>query len=70
MKQKLGIFLVLVGGMMALAYPFGAEWNCSIASYFGLRKMTYTEALGVLQAVSSAVMIGVFTVKLFRDEDE
>lgn len=56
-------FTILFFGMV-----FGWAWNASVASYFGLRKMTYAEAFSFLQMVVSVTIIAVFTVKLFRSE--
>ncbi len=66
--SRLGVFMVLTVGMFGLAWAFGSGWNLSIASYFGLRKITYTESLGILQAVSIVTVIMAFTVKVFRDD--
>lgn len=66
--SRLGVFVMLSAGTIGLGWVAGWEWNSSIASYFGLRKMTYSEAIGLLQLVSSVTMIITFTVKLFRDD--
>lgn len=66
--NRAGVFFFLMAGMFLGAWLFGSSWNSSVASYFGLRKMTYSEALGVLHLVSMAAATMTFTVKLFRDD--
>jgi len=66
--SRAGVFFGLLAAMFFGAWLFGSAWNASIASYFGLRKMTYSEALGVLHMVSMATITLTFTVKLFRDD--
>ena len=66
--SRVGVFMFLTLGIGVLGWVAGWEWNSSIASYFGLRKMTYSEAVGLIQFVSSLAMVVTFTVKLFRDD--
>lgn len=63
-----GVFVALFVAMFLGAWMFVAGWNGSISSYFGLRRLAYSEAVGFMFMVLSATATMTFTVKLFRDD--